>query len=141
LRDAFRFAMLYIDLDGFKAVNDTLGHRFGDNLLVTVAQQLENCVRGSDTVARLSGNEFAVILEHLTHAGDARQLAERILRDLAISLSVAGREVSVGASIGIALSDQRCHARNLIDAADRAMYQAKAAGRGQYRVFDDSSLN
>ena len=138
---AFRFAVLYIDLDGFKAVNDTFGHSFGDNLLVTVARQLENRVRGSDTVARLGGDEFALLLEHLTHAGDARQLAERILRDLAISLNVAGREVSVAASIGIALSDQHLRARDLIDAADRAMYQAKAAGKAQYRVFDASSLS
>lgn len=137
----FRFAVLYIDLDGFKAVNDTFGHSFGDNLLVTVARQLENCVRGSDTVARFGGDEFVVLLEHLPHDNDVAQFTERILRDLAISLNVAGREVSVSASIGISLSDQQRHVRDLIDAADRAMYQAKAAGKAQYRVFDASSLN
>lgn len=132
----FRFAVLYIDLDGFKMVNDTLGHSIGDNLLVTVARQLERCVRGGDTVARLGGDEFAVLLEHLAHPGDAVQLAERVLRDLAISLKVAGREVSVGASIGVALSDRQLRARDLLEAADRAMYQAKAAGRARYQVFD-----
>jgi diguanylate cyclase len=133
----FRFAVLYVDLDGFKAVNDTLGHGIGDNLLVTVARQLERCVRGSDTVARLGGDEFAVLFEHLAHIKDATQLAERVLRDLAISFNVAGREVSVSASIGIALSEQQRHARDLLHAADSAMYQAKAAGKAQYRVFGE----
>ena len=131
----FCFAVLYVDLDDFKAVNDTLGHSIGDNLLVTVARQLERCVRGGDTVARLGGDEFAVLLEHLTHPWDATQLAERVLRDLAISLNIAGKQVSVGASIGIALSDRQRPGRALLDDADTAMYRAKAAGRGRYEVY------
>lgn len=131
----FRFAVLYVDLDGFKAVNDTLGHGIGDNLLVTVARQLERCVRGSDTVARLGGDEFAVLFEHLAHLKDATQLAERVLRDLAITFTVAGREVSVSASVGIALSEQQRHARDLLRAADTAMYRAKTAGGSQFQVF------
>ncbi|CAA9588608.1 MAG: diguanylate cyclase/phosphodiesterase (GGDEF & EAL domains) with PAS/PAC sensor(s) [uncultured Truepera sp.] len=134
---AFRFAVLYIDLDGFKAVNDILGHGIGDNLLVTVARQLERRVRGSDTVARLGGGEFVILFEHLAHIGAPAQLAERVLRDLTISLNVAGREVGVAASIGIVLSGRHLHARDLLDAADKAMYQAKAAGRARYHVFDD----
>lgn len=132
----YRFAVLYIDLDGFKAVNDTLGHSIGDNLLITVARQLEHCVRESDTVARLSGDEFVVLFEHLTHFNDALQLAERVLHDLTISLNVGGREVKVSASIGVVLSGGEHHARELLNAADQAMYQAKAAGKAQYRVFN-----
>lgn len=133
----FRFAVLYIDLDGFKGVNDTLGHSFGDNLLVTVARQLERCVRGGDTVARLGGDEFAMLVASLVDPQDATQLAERLLSELVISLGVAGREVSVSASIGIALSGRWRHARELLDAADRAMYRAKAAGKAQYRVCEE----
>ena len=136
---AFRFAVLYIDLDGFKAVNDTLGHAIGDNLLVTVARQLERCVRGSDTVARLSGDEFVILFEHLSRREDATQLAERLVRDLAISINVAGREVRVGASIGVVLSGEHVRARDLLDAADRAMYQAKAGGKARYQVFDEAT--
>ncbi len=131
----YRFAVLYIDLDGFKTVNDTLGHSIGDNLLVTVSRQLAYCVRGSDTVARLGGDEFAVLLERLPHPSDAVQLAERVLHDLAISLKVAGREVSVSASIGIVLSGEERHARDLLNAADQAMYRAKAAGKARYQIF------
>lgn len=135
----FCFAVLYIDLDGFKAVNDTLGHAIGDNLLVTVARQLERCVRERDTAARLSGDEFVILFEYLFHREDAIQLAERVVRDLAISVNVAGKEVSVGASIGVVLSGQQLRARDLLDAADRAMYQAKAAGKARYHVFNEAT--
>ncbi len=131
---AYRFAVLYIDLDGFKTVNDALGHNIGDNLLVTVARQLEQCVRGSDTVARLGGDEFAVLFEHLSHKDDATELAKRVLSDLSITLSVGGREISVSASIGVVLSDTGRYARDLLHAADRAMYRAKAAGKARYHV-------
>lgn len=102
----YRFAVLYIDLDNFKSVNDTLGHGVGDNLLVTVARQLEGCVREYDTVARLGGDEFAVLLPRLTDLNDATRLAERLLHDLAITLEVGGRTASISASIGVIFSDQ-----------------------------------
>jgi diguanylate cyclase (GGDEF)-like protein/PAS domain S-box-containing protein len=131
----FLFAVLYIDLDGFKTVNDTLGHSIGDNLLVTVARQLERCVRSGDTVARLGGDEFALLSEDLAHTDDAVLLAERVLRDLAISLNVAGRQVSVSASVGVVVSDQH-HVSDVLDVADAAMYRAKAAGKARYHLAD-----
>ena len=131
----YRFAVLYIDLDGFKMVNDTLGHSIGDNLLVTVARQLEHCVRDSDTVARLGGDEFVVLFEHLMHPNDAIQLAERVLHDLTISLNVAEQEVNVSASIGVVIVDEPQEVQDLLKAADQAMYQAKEAGKAQYWVF------
>jgi len=136
----YRFALLYIDLDNFKTVNDTLGHSVGDNLLVTVARQLEGCVREHDAVARLGGDEFAVLLERLADVSDATRLAERLLRDLAISLEVAGRMVSISASIGIVFSDQPLREGDLLDAADTAMYSAKNAGRAQYRVYGETPV-
>lgn len=134
----YRFAVLYIDLDNFKTVNDTLGHGVGDNLLVTVAQQLEGCVREHDTVARLGGDEFAVLLPHLADLNDATLLAERLLHDLAITLEVGGRTVSISASIGVVFSDQQLGEGDLLDAADTAMYLAKDAGRAQYRVYGET---
>jgi diguanylate cyclase (GGDEF)-like protein/PAS domain S-box-containing protein len=131
----YRFAVLYIDLDGFKTVNDTLGHSIGDNLLITVARQLENCVRESDTVARLGGDEFVILFKHLTHPNDAIQLAERVLHDLMISLNVAEREVNVSASIGIVIVDEPQEVQELLKAADQAMYRAKVGGKAQYWVF------
>ena len=133
----FRFAVFYIDLDGFKAVNDILGHDSGDNVLVSIARQLNGCVRACDTVARLSGDEFAVLLEHLSGPEDATQLAERMVRNLVVSSNVGGHEVSVSASIGVAFSGQHVEMLNLLHAADTAMYQAKAAGKARYHVFNE----
>ena len=136
----FHFAVLYIDLDNFKMVTDTFGHGVGDELPVRVARQLERCVREHDTVARLGGDEFVVLLGRLTQIGDATGLAERLLRDLAISLDTAGRKVSVGASIGVAFSDQQFEG-DLLSAADTATYLAKDAGRAQYRAFGEAILS
>jgi diguanylate cyclase (GGDEF)-like protein len=104
-------------------------------LLVTVARQLERCVRSGDTVARLGGDEFALLSEDLAHTDDAVLLAERVLRDLAISLNVAGRQVSVSASVGVVVSDQH-HVSDVLDIADAAMYRAKAAGKARYHLAD-----
>jgi diguanylate cyclase (GGDEF)-like protein/PAS domain S-box-containing protein len=131
------FAVLFVDLDGFKAVNDTLGHAAGDELLVQAARLLEANVRPGDTVARLGGDEFAILLEHVTAASSATRVADRILARLAEPILVAGREVRVSGSIGIALSGVGGIAfEDTLRGADAAMYRAKADGKGRYAVFD-----
>lgn len=137
-------AILYIDLDGFKAVNDIFGHDSGDIVLVTVADRLRDATRGSDTAARLGGDEFAILLERLRDADEVRMVAERVLHLVRRPVSIDHREVIVDASIGIvcaglgsALSDQtnRFDADALLRHADSAMYAAKARGRGQYEFY------
>ena len=125
-------AVLYVDLDNFKTVNDTLGHARGDRLLVLVAERLLTAVRGSDTVARLGGDEFALLLEDLTSADAALVVAERALSLMTKPFELHGQSVSVGASIGIALrSKGGLPADALINEADAAMYEAKRSGKGR----------
>lgn len=127
-------ALFYIDLDGFKAVNDTLGHAAGDLLLQEVGQRLLACVRDSDTVARLGGDEFAIILPQVSGRDGARLVAENVLRALAQVFSLNGKQAQVSASIGIAFyPDHAATADALMRAADAAMYAVKAAGKGNYR--------
>ncbi|HEV7527228.1 MAG TPA: GGDEF domain-containing protein, partial [Acidimicrobiia bacterium] len=97
-------AVLFIDLDGFKGVNDSLGHAAGDALLCTVSERLKACVRPADTVARLGGDEFAVLLEDLTSEADATRIADRLLHAVAVPFNVAGRDITVTASVGIAFN-------------------------------------
>jgi diguanylate cyclase (GGDEF)-like protein len=137
-RSEHRFAFLFIDLDGFKAVNDTLGHPAGDQVLISVARRLEACVRPGDVVARLGGDEYAVLLERMDEPGGATEVAGRILEELRPPIRVSGREVTVSASIGIALSvTGREPVEDLLRDADAAMYRAKAAGKNRYEVFDE----
>ena len=137
----FRFAVLSLDLDRFKAVNDSLGVRVGDEILVAVARRLETCVRGEDTLARLSGDEFTILLESLADDSDAGRVAERMLRALAVPVETHEGEVFVTASIGIVLSSSGlepgddAHTR-LLQQAGVAMSRAKTAGRGRYEMFD-----
>lgn len=131
-----RLGILFLDLDGFKLINDSLGHETGDNLLVAAAAHLASCVRPSDTVARLGGDEFAVLLESVEDEEQAVQVAERITRGLREPFTIAGREVFVGSSIGIALSSSRSDApSDLLREADTAMYHAKDKGQ-DYTIFD-----
>ena len=132
-----RFAVLFVDLDRFKPVNDILGHRFGDQVLVTVAQRLMARMRTGDTVARLGGDEFAVLLEGLHDAPDALPFAKHILDVLSTPFEIEDQVVFVNASIGIAVStpDYAVPADLLRD-ADIAMYRAKASGAGRYELFD-----
>jgi len=133
------FAVLFLDLDGFKVVNDSLGHHAGDELLVGIGRRLEACLRGGDTVARLGGDEFAVLVHDVAGADDARRLVDRIRGELARPFAGGGHELYASASIGIALYDRRyeCPADVLRD-ADTAMYRAKALGKCQHVVFDQA---
>ena len=129
-------AVLFLDLDRFKAVNDAFGHQTGDELLGAVARRLESAVRPGDTVARLGGDEFTVLLEEISEVHEATLVAERIQATLAEPFRIAGLELDVCASIGIALGSADVLPKELIHEADVAMYRAKARGRGGHEVFD-----
>jgi len=128
------FAILYLDLDGFKQVNDTLGHATGDALLFTVAQRIRGCVRDGDLAARLGGDEFAVLMGGATEVA-ATLLAQRILEGVSHPAQLGGHRVQVGVSIGIALSVAGEAASTLLGNADAALYRAKISGRGTYCLF------
>ena len=126
--------VIFIDLDGFKAINDRHGHLAGDRLLVAVAKRLLRVVRRTDTVARLGGDEFTIILEHLQGQADAAWIAEKVLASLRQPFELGGFVVGLGASLGIALARQPGQpAERLTRQADAAMYRAKAAGGTGYR--------
>jgi diguanylate cyclase (GGDEF)-like protein/PAS domain S-box-containing protein len=130
-------AVLFLDLDGFKEVNDSLGHAAGDRLLIQVAERLHSCVRPSDTVARFGGDEFAVLIEDASDDLDVVQVAERVLEGLRQPFVVNGRELHVRGSMGIARMDSDVDgADQLLRNADLAMYRAKAAGNGGYERYD-----
>jgi len=132
-------AVLFLDLDRFKVVNDSLGHAAGDALLVAVAGRLAGCVRGGDTVARLGGDEFAVLLAGRGAEGEATRAAGRIIRALEAPFRLGGRDVATATSIGIAVGATVATATtagDLLRDADVALYRAKAGGRGRYAVFD-----
>jgi diguanylate cyclase (GGDEF)-like protein len=128
-------AVLLVDLDGFKQVNDSLGHDAGDELLKVVAERFESELRPSDTLARLGGDEFAVLIDG-AHESQASSVATRLLSSLAEPVWIAGRELSVGASIGVALHPGgTARSEDLLRHADVAMYAAKEAGRGRFELF------
>ena len=133
------FAVLYLDLDRFKLVNDSAGHSAGDELLMEAARRIASCVRTGDVVARLGGDEFAVLVHDLDSLSYVENLAARILEVLGQPWWVAGREVFPSASIGIALWHPRYRGgAELLRDADAAMYRAKAAGRGRWATFDEA---
>ncbi|HEY3323159.1 MAG TPA: EAL domain-containing protein [Planctomycetota bacterium] len=133
------FAVLFLDLDRFKAVNDSLGHEAGDSLLIASAQRIEQCVRPGDTVARLGGDEFTVLLEEVRDVAEAVRVSERVLASLSQAVRIAGTEVFSTASIGIALSTSGYEKpEDILRDADTAMYGAKAHGKARYEVFDTS---
>ncbi len=134
-RDRSCVAVMFIDLDNFKNINDSLGHDAGDRLLRTVAQRIVTASRSSDTVARLGGDEFAVLLEGVTAITDVERMAEALIKILEMPLALDGREVRVTASIGIASSAAGAGAEALLSNADIAMYHAKAAGKNRYVTF------
>ena len=128
--------VLFIDLDNFKTVNDSLGHAAGDRLLVEAARRLATCVRGSDLIARLGGDEFAMLLEETGGVGEALQVAERVGAAFARPFVLAGKEVFVSSSIGIARSEHGETSDDLVRNADLAMYVAKQRGKGQHVLFE-----
>jgi diguanylate cyclase (GGDEF)-like protein len=129
-------AVLYLDLDGFKSVNDTFGHDMGDALLVEAAKRIRSCVREADTVARMGGDEFTVILSDLKSQSHVQRVVQCLLRALAAPLVLQTRSCQVGVSIGVAFfPDHGQTAEQLIKAADAAMYWAKQNGKNGYRVF------
>jgi diguanylate cyclase (GGDEF)-like protein len=139
-RDADRnnalVGLMFVDLDRFKQINDTMGHSFGDILLQAVAERLESCIRGNDTVARLGGDEFAVLLHKLEDAGDADATAQRIVDIFRRPFSILDREVFITASLGITIypRDEQ-EINNLLAKADAAMYEAKTSGRNAFRTY------
>ena len=134
---AFQFALLFIDFDRFKVINDSLGHAVGDELLVAIAQALPTLMRETDLVARLGGDEFVILLEHVTGVDEATALAERILTHLQSPIEIQGQQIFMSASIGIVLGgDDYQQPETVIRNADIAMYRAKATGRDGYAIFD-----
>jgi diguanylate cyclase (GGDEF)-like protein/PAS domain S-box-containing protein len=129
--------VMIVDLDGFKNVNDSLGHLAGDALLIAVADRFEARLRGFDTIARLGGDEFALLFDELDEPDQAGRVAQRVLDALVSPLPLPGREVAIGASVGIALTNQtHTEADRLLADADAAMYRAKREGKGCYRIFE-----
>jgi len=136
--ERYRFALLFLDLDRFKLINDSLGHLAGDELLVAVAGRLKHAMRAADTVARLGGDEFTVIVEDVDSEGDAIEAAERVIDALSKPINIANQEIRCSASVGIAVCPQRgANPEELLRNADLALYKAKARGRGRYAVYRD----
>jgi diguanylate cyclase (GGDEF)-like protein len=139
--DGTPIAVLFVDIDNLKVINDSLGHSRGDDVLTEIGRRLGSVIRPSDTVARLGGDEFAVLLEELAEPAAATRVAERILLVLSSPVTVGGTELDIGASIGIAISGPESHDTDtLMRAADLAMYAAKGDGKRRYRTFDPAML-
>jgi diguanylate cyclase (GGDEF)-like protein/PAS domain S-box-containing protein len=135
-RQSRELAVLYVDLDGFKTVNDTWHHAVGDEVLRTVARRFAKAVRPQDTVARFGGDEFVVLCEELSDAEDAARVARRILESLGRPVHHRVGRCRLGASIGVVLSDGQADAEALIERADRAMYRAKRRGGAAIELID-----
>jgi len=134
-----RFAVMYLDFDRFKVVNDSLGHKAGDELLVNVARRLKGMLRESDVLARLGGDEFAILVENIKNEREPVELAERIHKELQRPIQLGNMEVAISASIGITYSTNDYQTSDqIIRDADIAMYKAKSKGKAQYALFDSS---
>lgn len=130
-------AVLFLDLDRFKVINDSLGHALGDQFLITTSHRLINSIRPTDTVARFSGDEFAILLDDISQASDATRTAERILEEISVPVEIRGHQVVTTASIGIALTSTGYTSPDeMMRDADTAMYRAKAGGKARHEVFD-----
>jgi diguanylate cyclase (GGDEF)-like protein/PAS domain S-box-containing protein len=138
-RTGHMVAVLFLDLDGFKLINDTLGHEVGDSMLCSVAERLKSLVRDSDTVARMGGDEFLVLLSDISHEEDAARVAEKIVDTIGEPYLINGQELRTSPSIGISIYPQDAADENiLIRCADTAMYHAKAAGRNNFQFYTGS---
>jgi diguanylate cyclase (GGDEF)-like protein len=130
-------AVMLLDLDGFKAINDNFGHEAGDQLLIAVGQRLRACLRPADTVARLGGDEFTILLEEISHLREATRVAERIEHSLRTPFLLDGHEATITTSIGIALNSAgEAEPEQLLRNADSAMYRAKHVGKARYEVYE-----
>jgi diguanylate cyclase (GGDEF)-like protein len=135
----YLFAVLYLDLDRFKIINDSMGHAVGDQLLIQVGKRLQSALRNTDTVSRLGGDEFAILMDDIKHNSDVNRAIERVGNQFLLPLNLEGHEVFTSASMGIALSSTGYqHAEDLLRDADTAMYRAKGRGEGRHEVFDKS---
>ncbi|MDZ7954293.1 MAG: EAL domain-containing protein [Nostoc sp. DedQUE09] len=134
----YLFAVLFLDLDRFKVINDSLGHLKGDQFLIAIANKLGVCIRSTDIAARLGGDEFTILLDEIQNVSEAIKVAERIQQELTLPLELDGQEVFTTASIGIALSSTVDYDQpeNLLRDADTAMYRAKALGKARYELFN-----
>ncbi|HEV2274305.1 MAG TPA: bifunctional diguanylate cyclase/phosphodiesterase, partial [Acidobacteriaceae bacterium] len=138
-RSEFNFAVMFLDLDRFKSINDTLGHASGDDLLVRIAARLRACFRPEDTVARFGGDEFAILLEDVANISNITRIAQRVHQDIQLPMEVHGHEVLISTSIGIAFGTlDHATPEQVLRDADYAMYQAKSHGPGRSEVFDNS---
>ncbi len=131
------FAVLFVDLDRFKWVNDTLGHHAGDEVLRVVSKRLENAVREGDTVARFGGDEFVIVMPNVDSVFTTTAAAKRIVESLNAPIKIGDRMSGVGASVGIALSTDGVTSERLLQQADLALYEAKSRGRGRHVIFDN----
>jgi diguanylate cyclase (GGDEF)-like protein len=138
----FLFAVIFLDLDRFKVVNDSMGHNIGDLLLIENAHRLQTCLRSQDTVARLGGDEFVILLEDLKSPADYKIVANRILNSLDLPVDLEGHKVFISVSMGIVLNESRYQqAQDILRDADIAMYRAKKLGRNRYEVFNQAMLD
>lgn len=145
-KKGYVFALLFLDLDRFKVINDSLGHMIGDQLLVAIGSRLESCLRTTDTVsryedqhllARLGGDEFTILLEDIRDVNDATLVAERLIREITRPFHLSGHEIFASASVGISISATGYeHAADLLRDADTAMYRAKSHGKSRHEIFD-----
>lgn len=136
-RTGYQFAVLFVDLDRFKTINDSLGHAMGDRLLIAFSRRLETCIRAGDTVARLGGDEFTILLDDLKDVSDVKRVANRIQKALQSPFNLNGHEAFVTASIGIALNaNHYAQAEELLRNADIAMYRAKILGKARSELFN-----
>ncbi|PSB43856.1 hypothetical protein C7B80_22685 [Cyanosarcina cf. burmensis CCALA 770] len=138
----YLFAVLFLDLDRFKVINDSLGHTLGDEFLIAIARRIEACIRPIDTAARLGGDEFTILLEGIDDISDTIQVAERIQAQLTLPFNLGGQEVFTTASIGIVLrTTSNNHPEDLLRDADIAMYRAKSLGKARYEIFNPEMRN
>jgi diguanylate cyclase (GGDEF)-like protein len=132
----YTFSVLFMDLDHFKMINDSLGHPFGDKLLMAVSKQLRGCIRSTDTIARFGGDEFIFLIEDGHGSNEITEIATRILETVSTPFEIDGKEVQVSASLGIVHNDHSyLHAEELVQDADIAMYRAKAQSKGSFKLF------
>ncbi len=137
-RTGSSFSVLYLDLDGFKACNDTFGHKAGDMVLIQVAERLRTLIRGHDIIARIGGDEFAIILLEIKNESDIRATASRITKILGEDYSCLGNVMKIGVSIGVAsYPEDATSPSELTGFADKALYAAKDSGKNQYKLYNE----